>query len=63
LARIRYRGSVSSYLEVLDSERERSDAELVVVRTRRGDLVAVVRLCNALDGGWQEPPSACRLAP
>ena len=55
LADIRYRGGVSSYLEVLDSERQLFDAELGVVRTRRDELVAVVRLYKALGGGWQEP--------
>ncbi len=55
LAGIRYRGGVSSYLEVLDSERQLFDAELGVVRTYRDELVAVVRLYKALGGGWQEP--------
>ncbi len=55
LADIRYRGGVSTYLEVLDSERQLFDAELGVVRTRRDELVAVVRLYKALGGGWQEP--------
>jgi len=54
LANMRYRGGVSSYLEVLDSERQLFDAELGVVRTYRDELVAVVRLYKALGGGWQE---------
>ena len=54
LANIRYRGGVSSYLEVLDSERQLFDAELGVVRTYRDELVAVVRLYKALGGGWQD---------
>jgi multidrug efflux system outer membrane protein len=53
LANIRYRGGVTSYLEVLDSERQLFDAELGVVRTYRDELVAVVRLYKALGGGWQ----------
>jgi len=56
LADIRYRGGVSSYLEVLDSERQLFDAELGVVRTQRDEAVAVVRLYKALGGGWQEQP-------
>ena len=52
--RIRYRGGVSSYLEVLDSERQLFDAELGVVRTYRDELLAVVRLYKTLGGGWQE---------
>ena len=56
LADIRYRGGVSSYLEVLDSERQLFDAELGAVRTYRDELVAVVRLYKALGGGWQGEP-------
>jgi multidrug efflux system outer membrane protein len=54
LANIRYTGGVSSFLEVLDSERQLFDAELGVVRTYRDELVAVIRLYKALGGGWQE---------
>jgi len=54
LANIRYTGGVTSYLEVLDSERQLFDAELGVVRTYRDELVAVIRLYKALGGGWQE---------
>jgi multidrug efflux system outer membrane protein len=54
LADIRYRGGVSSYLEVLDSERQFFDAELGLVRSNRDELLAVVRLYRALGGGWQE---------
>jgi multidrug efflux system outer membrane protein len=54
LSNIRYTGGVTSYLEVLDSERQLFDAELGVVRTYRDEIVAVVRLYKALGGGWQE---------
>ena len=54
LANMRYRGGVSSYLEVLDSERQQFDAQLGVVRTYRDELLAVVRLYKSLGGGWQE---------
>ena len=54
LADVRYRGGVSSYLEVLDSERQSFDAELGLVRAQRDELLAVVRLYRALGGGWQE---------
>jgi multidrug efflux system outer membrane protein len=53
LANIRYRGGVTSYLEVLDSERQLFDAELGLVRSNRDELLAVVRLYRALGGGWQ----------
>jgi multidrug efflux system outer membrane protein len=58
LATIRYQGGVSSYLEVLDSERQLFDAELLEVRTYRDELLAVVRLYRALGGGWQEAEPA-----
>jgi outer membrane protein, multidrug efflux system len=54
LAEIRYKGGVSPYLEVLDSERQAFDAELGLVRAFRDELLAVVRLYRALGGGWQE---------
>ena len=54
LANIRYKGGVSSYLEVQDSERQLFDAELGLARSRRDELLAVVRLYKALGGGWQE---------
>ena len=54
LANMRYTGGYSSYLEVLDSERQFFDAELGLVRAHRDELLAVVRLYKALGGGWQE---------
>jgi multidrug efflux system outer membrane protein len=53
LSRERYRGGVTSYLEVLDSERDHFDAELSLVRALRDELFAYVRLYRALGGGWQ----------
>jgi multidrug efflux system outer membrane protein len=58
LANIRYQGGVTSYLEVLDSERQLFDAELGVVRTYRDELVAVIGLYKALGGGWQAEEGA-----
>ena len=52
LADIRYRGGVTSYLEVLDTERQLFDAELEQARAQRDELVALVRLYRALGGGW-----------
>lgn len=54
LANIRYRGGVTGYLEVLDSERQLFDAELGLVRSRRDELLAVVRIYRALGGGWEQ---------
>ena len=54
LANIRYTGGVTTYLEVLDSDRQLFEAELFLVRNQRDELLAVVRLYKALGGGWQE---------
>src|SRR4029077_8487960 len=62
LANMRYTGGVSSYLEVLDSERQFFDAELGLVRAHRDELLAVVRLYKALGGGWQEERPVGRAA-
>ena len=56
LADIRYRGGVSSYLEVLDTERQLFDAELQLAQAQRDELLAVVRLYRALGGGWEAGP-------
>ena len=54
LSRQRYFGGVTSYLEVLDTDRQLFDAELGLVQARRDELLAVVGLYRALGGGWQE---------
>jgi len=53
LADVRYRGGVSSYLEVLDTERQLFDSELQLAQAQRDELLAVVRLYRALGGGWE----------
>ncbi len=53
LANARYVGGVSSYLEVLDTERQRLTAEQDLSRARRDVLTSVVQLYKALGGGWQ----------
>ena len=58
LADMRYKGGVTSYLEVLDSERQLFDAELGLVRSNRDELLAVVRLYRALGGGWNDEREA-----
>jgi multidrug efflux system outer membrane protein len=60
LARLRYDGGVSNYLEVLDAQRSLFSSELTLAQTNRDQLVALVQLYKALGGGWQEkaPPPA-----
>lgn len=52
LSQERYNGGVTSYLEVLESERSFFDAELALSQTRQQRLNAYVRLYKALGGGW-----------
>jgi multidrug efflux system outer membrane protein len=54
LAEMRYRGGVSSYLEVLDTEREALDAELEYAQAYFDELDSVIRLYKALGGGWTQ---------
>lgn len=53
LATVRYQGGVTTYLEVLDSERNVYAAELNLARALLGQLTAAVQLYSALGGGWQ----------
>ncbi len=52
LAERRYRSGVSSYLEVLDAQRQLFDAQLGLVQVERQYLVSTVDLYRALGGGW-----------
>jgi len=52
LSRARYDGGVTSFLEVLDSERSLFDAELETSEVRRARLESIVALYKALGGGW-----------
>jgi multidrug efflux system outer membrane protein len=59
VAKLRYEGGVSSYLEVLDTERQYFDAEIALVEAKRDESLSVVQLYRALGGGWQsEAPAA-----
>jgi outer membrane protein, multidrug efflux system len=62
LASIRYQGGVTSYLEVLDTERQLFDSELALAQVQRDELLAVVRLYRALGGGWEGAAPAGRRA-
>ena len=53
VANMRYEGGVSSYLEVLDTERELFQAELDLVQAKRDESSSVIALYKALGGGWQ----------
>ncbi len=56
IAQSRYRSGVSTYLEVLDAQRQLFTAQLAFVQDERQYLVATVDLYRALGGGWDVPP-------
>ena len=62
VANMRYEGGVSSYLEVLDTERQLFDAEVQLVQARRDESLSVIGLYKALGGGWQIDPPAMAAA-
>jgi outer membrane protein, multidrug efflux system len=52
LARLRYEGGYSSYLEVLDAERSLFQAQLSYTQTQGAALNSMVSLYKAMGGGW-----------
>jgi len=53
LARIRYQGGSTSYLEVLTTDSNLYTAQLNLVNAQQGEALALVQLYSALGGGWQ----------
>ncbi len=62
VAKMRYEGGVSSYLEVLDTERQLFDAQTQLVQAKRDEAVSVIELYKALGGGWHTDPAAALAA-
>lgn len=52
LAELRYKNGYSSYLEVLNAQRDLAQAESALIDTQRTQLNAVVSLFKAVGGGW-----------
>jgi len=52
LSQERYDKGVTSYLEVLESQRQSFDAQLSYSTTRRDLLSSYINLYKALGGGW-----------
>jgi len=50
---IRYRGGITTYLEVLDGQRSLFNAEIVLAQARGSEYQSLVQLYKALGGGWQ----------
>jgi multidrug efflux system outer membrane protein len=49
----RYRGGITTYLEVLDGQRSLFSAELTLAQARGTEYQSLVQLYKALGGGWQ----------
>lgn len=54
LARIRYNGGSTSYLEVLTNDTNYYSAQLTLAVAQENEALSFVQLYSALGGGWQE---------
>lgn len=52
VSRLRYDAGYSTYLDVLDSQRNLYQAQLDLISSQRDQLIASVNLYKALGGGW-----------
>jgi multidrug efflux system outer membrane protein len=52
LARLRYEGGYTSYIEVLDAERSLFNAQLTYTQTQGTVFTSMVNLYKAMGGGW-----------
>jgi multidrug efflux system outer membrane protein len=50
---VRYRGGITTYLEVLDGQRSLFNAELTLAQARGNEYQSLVQLYKALGGGWK----------
>jgi outer membrane protein, multidrug efflux system len=59
----RYRGGITTYLEVLDGQRSLYDSELTLAQARGSEYQSLVQLYKALGGGWMQAsqPSTPRI--
>lgn len=53
LARIRYQGGATAYLEVLTTDSNLYAAQLTLASAQQGEALTLVNLYTALGGGWQ----------
>jgi outer membrane protein, multidrug efflux system len=53
LARVRYQGGATSYLEVLTTDSNLFSAQLNLVNAQQNEALTLVQLYTALGGGWQ----------
>ena len=53
LARVRYEGGSTGYLEVLTTDSNLFTAQLNLVTAQQDEALTIVQLYSALGGGWQ----------
>jgi multidrug efflux system outer membrane protein len=53
LARVRYRGGVDSFINVLDAERRQLEAQTQLAISETETARSLIALYKALGGGWQ----------
>ena len=53
LSNLRYKGGLDSYLQVLDSERNLFQGQLLLAQLRLAEMQSFVQLYRALGGGWR----------
>ena len=53
LARIRYQGGATAYLEVLTTDTALYSAQLNLISAQQAEALTIVQLYSALGGGWQ----------
>ena len=53
LARLRYQGGATAYLEVLTNDTNLFNAQLGLASAQQGEALTLVQLYSALGGGWQ----------
>ncbi len=53
LARIRYQGGSTAYLEVLTTDTALYSAQLTLISAQQAEALTIVQLYSALGGGWQ----------
>ena len=61
-AKLRYQAGSGDYLVLLESQRAMYAARDQEVQYQLARLQALVSLCKAFGGGWQEPPARARTA-
>lgn len=54
LARIRYQGGSTAYLEVLTTDTALYSAQLTLINAQQAEALTIVQLYGALGGGWQQ---------